>query len=306
MGKLEDFISKICGLSIFFLAFHYYAFSQKTLQLFHCMGDLTEKEKKIMANYSIKQLMVFDGRYIDPKNSGFIDSVTLSNAIITHFPIAEATGIGLLDLEDENYKSLRKEGKSDVLFDQALGQFLKMIRIAKGLRPNVKWGIYNIPFNTYWDKTELWKNQQTFLDPLFREVDIFTPALYDFYPANVDWADDKAYFTDNIKVALKLGKEYNKPVIPYIWHRWHESNPNVGLQLIDINEFDQNLQWITKTGYENTFVSGLIWFDAYSYFYHIKPGLKNLDRQKMGTSENQTVNKIFEKYARRIATISKN
>jgi len=283
-----------------------YLQAQSPVKLYHCMVDLEDPQKNVMKKYNIEAAVLIDGRYIDPKNTGYIDSVSFAKAILTFFPGPADGGLGLLDLEDENYKSLRNEGRSKVPISVALEQFIKMVRIAKNLRPNVKWSVYNIPYTTYYDKTENWKSQQTFLDPLLKELDIFTPSLYDFYPASVDWADDKAYFTENIKIALELGHLYNKPVMPYIWNRWHDSNAKSGLLLIDENEFEQDMRWIIQSRFENTAVTGLIWFDAHTDFYRIKPELKKQDNLKVGARENQTSVKVFDRYARLLTDIANN
>jgi hypothetical protein len=271
--------------------------AQNAFQLYHCMVDLEKPQKDVMKKFNITEAVLLDGRYIDPNNTGKIDSVSLTRAINQFFPSASSTGLGLLDLEDENYKSIRREAGSKVPFNTALAEYMKMIRIAKRLRPLVQWSMYNVPYVTYYDKNDEWQNQEKFLMPLLEMVDVLTPALYDYYPETTTFADDKAYFSDNLQVALRLGELLKKPVYPYIWHRWHDSNQKDGLNLIPKKEFNDDLNYILSASYNSWQVSGLIWFGAQSYFHTIKPGLADEDVKRVGGSKKYVKENTLTIYA---------
>ena len=296
MKSVEAYFPKMASFILLVMINPFNLFSQSSVQLYHCMGDLTGNEKKIMANLSIQHTMVFDGRYIDPKNTGRIDSLELTKAIESYFPNKDDKGFAVLDLEDENYRALRLTPGSKVETKFAVNEFIRMVRIAKNSRPNIKWAIYNVPYNTYYDKTDEWKNQDRHLDILFRSVDVFAPSLYDFYPDTTFFADDKTYFNDNLQMTLRLAVKYNKEVIPFIWHRWHDSNQKVGLQLIPKNEFMDNLHYILSAQYQEKKVSGIIWFGAQSYFHHIKPGLEDDDHRKIGGQKSQVKENTLSLY----------
>ncbi len=274
-----------------------FAIEAQDFKIFHCMVDLTSENAPIMKKYGIEEATLIDGRYIDPKKSGKIDSAFLTKSIINFFPNDSSRGMGLLDLEDKNFNVLRK-GTNDPYFDEGLGEMIKMIRIAKNLRPNVTWSIYNIPYSSYWEKNDLWNSQETRLKPLLCYVDILTPALYDFYPDSTKFSDDKSYYDDNLNLFLSIGKNLNKEVMPYIWHRWHEGNSVNGLLLIDLPEFKKNLLQIIKIQNNKTKISGLIWFDAQSFFYKIKDDLKTKDAQRLNINKEETITKVIDVYGK--------
>jgi hypothetical protein len=268
----------------------------QTLKLYHCMVDLEKPQQDVMKKYNIVEAKLIDGRYIDPNRTGKIDSAFLDKSIKEIYPSANATGMGLLDLEDQNFEAIIRGGTKTVSFDQGMAEMIKMIRIAKRLRPRVKWSIYNLPFATYYDKDANWTNQFDRLKPLFDLVDVLTPSLYDFYPDTTTFSDDVTFYADNLKTSLQIAKLTGKPLMPYVWHRWHDSNQKNGLLLIDEKEFKQDIRQMLEADFEGTMVSGLIWFGAQSSFYQIKPGLVDLDRAKVGAARGKEKEKVLDVY----------
>jgi hypothetical protein len=302
---------KSCSFYVLFLigllpGFSGFLFSQTNVQLFHCMGDLGVPEKDVMKKYGIQHTMVFDGRYIDPNQTGRIDSLVLVKSIAEYFPSPKATGMAVLDLEDENYRAIRLTPGVKVDTKFAVNEFIRMVRIAKNFRPGIKWGVYNVPYNTYYEKTDEWVNQDRHLEELLKLVDVFTPSLYDFYPESTSFADDKKYFNDNIQMILRLAKKYNKEVIPFIWHRWHDSNEKSGLLLIPENEFKADMNYIISANYQGKMISGLLWFGAQTYFYHIKPGLDKEDQKVVGGQLDDVKSLVIERYARYLVDLTGN
>jgi hypothetical protein len=263
------------------------------------MGDLGAPQQTVMRKLGISRAPIFDGHFLDPKGSGKIDSVFFRQSIIQAFPDPKSKGIGLLDLEDKNWTAIIIGSADGVTFDEGMLQMLRMIRIARETRPLITWSIYNLPYIEYWQKNDLWKTQLDRLKPLFELVDALTPSLYDFYPDTTRFTDDKVFIEDNLGLALKIGNTLKKPVIPYIWHRWHDGNPVFGLHLIDEKEFKLHLRRMLEANYNGTQVSGFVWFGAQNYFYNIKPELASLDRQKVNApigKEKETVLSVYGNY----------
>lgn len=127
-------------------------------------------------------------------------------------------------------------------------------------------------------------------------MDILTPAVYDFYPDTIPHVDDRPYIEDNLKIALKIGKTFGKPVYPYIWERWHEGNPYQGLQLITKGEFERHLQIMLQTQYDGQRIKGFIWFDAPVFFQRVTPGLAAKDLQKVGGNTSDAVSNVLKQY----------
>jgi len=300
MKRIKKFM---CFSGIIILGNHF-ALSQN-IQLFHCMVDLQKPQQEVMNQFGIKEAILLDGRYIDPNKTGKIDSLSLVKAINQYFPRKNDTGLGLLDLEDENYEALKSGKVKNISLEVGLEQMLRMVNIAKKERPNVEWSVYNIPYSTYYDKTENWLLQAEKLKKLLETVDVLTPALYDFYPDTTRFTDDRTYIIDNLKIALEAAKQYNKPVMPYIWHRWHDGNPKDGLKLIDAAEFKKHISLICKTNVDGVQVSGLIWFGAQSYFHKVKPELIDFDLKKVGGNKSQIKETILKRYAKLLTEVIK-
>jgi hypothetical protein len=277
----------------------------QTVKLYHCMVDLQKPQQDVMKKYNIIEAKLIDGRYIDPNHTGKIDSAFLAKSIREIFPDRNATGMGLLDLEDQNYEAIKRGGTPTVGFKEAMDEMMKMVRIAKNLRPKVQWSIYNIPFATYYDKDDNWKKQLERLKPLFDQLDVLTPSLYDFYPDTTEFTDDKTYFADNLKLSLQIANLTGKPLMPYVWHRWHDSNQKNGLLLIDEPEFKQDIAQIMDADFNGTRVAGLIWFGAQSTFYQIKPDLADRDRAKVGGTKGREKERVLEVYAGYIQQVVK-
>lgn len=96
----------------------------------------------------------------------------------------------------------------------------------KNERNNFKFGFYDIlPQREYWNRSQQWKDRNSYFLPLANFVDFVAPSLYTFYNDPVGWS---AYAIDNINEA----KKYNKPIYPFIWPQYHESSALKG-QLIN-------------------------------------------------------------------------
>ena len=73
-----------------------------------------------------------------------------------------------------------------------------------------------------------------------------------------------------MKQMLILSRKFNKPVLPFVWHRYHPSNKQIGLQLIPINEFEKYIASILHTSYKGTKASGIVWWGEDQYDYNVK------------------------------------
>ena len=272
----------------------------QSIELYHCMVDLKGPQHGIMKKYGIQEAKLIDSRYFDPQKTGKIDSAFFVRSLKEIFPSPNATGMGLLDLEDDNFAAMCMRPYAKVSFRTGLDEFIKLIRIAKWMRPQVRWSIYNIPYTSYWEKDDAWKGQGERLKELFDLVDVLTPAMYDFYPDTTKHNIDKIYIDDNMQLSLRLGEKLGKPVMPYIWQRWHEGNPREGLLLIDEDEFKGHIRQIMKNKYGKISVAGLIWFDAQSFFHYITPGLDKKDHKKVGGRIGLVKDTSLDTYARYI------
>ncbi len=124
-------------------------------------------------------------------------------------------------------------------------KFETLVKWTREAAPKLKIGFYQIPpITNFWDaqlpetdpKYMAWQKNNDCYKPLANMVDILFPSLYTFYDETSDkyfegghiggWLK---YATANIKEARRLS---NKPVYPFLWMQYHDSNPTAGLNLI--------------------------------------------------------------------------
>lgn len=103
-----------------------------------------------------------------------------------------------------------------------IGQWFKA-----ALPSGVKFGFYSMaPIRDYWRSLnpasqdfKNWQADNTKMQPLANVVDVLFPSLYTFYPDRAGWVK---YATANVNEAKRIAG--GKPVIPYLWPHYHESN----------------------------------------------------------------------------------
>src|SRR3546814_4028023 len=125
-------------------------------------------------------------------------------------------GIGILDWESEAFRIL-KSGKSHEKFQSVLSEFVKAIKIAKSMRPNIQWGFYEVPIITAPGR----KTEED-IKELLRECDVFLTSLYQYYPYALSERNEGAVI-DDVRYSISLGLKYDKPVLAMVWHRWIRS-----------------------------------------------------------------------------------
>ncbi len=169
-------------------------------------------------------------------------------------------------LDIEHWETdLRYADASEV--DASIARFVKAIGWARDERPDVQIGIYGIlPGRDYWDATAVtryerridegtlvdpsgqgridaeakvaaWQAANDALAPLAEAVDVIFPSLYAFYEDQQGWVD---YAEANIAEA----KQYGKPVVPFLWPRYHNSNAERGLQYLEADYWQLQLDTV--------------------------------------------------------------
>jgi len=152
--------------------------------------------------------------------------------------IHETTGPLVLDIEAFNFG----EGN----WEYAQKQLISAIEIYREELPHLRMGFYGVmPRRDYWnpvlyrnnpaneiykDNYKKWKKHNTLFRSERRDslsyksyqgladyVDFISPSLYTFYS---DIPGQLLYMEENIKEA----RRYNKPIIPWLWTSYHDSN----------------------------------------------------------------------------------
>jgi hypothetical protein len=212
--------------------------------------------------------------YIDRKKENIINLINVEEALNKLFPDRNTSAFLCLNIENEVYKGVRDNSKGSKKFIYNNLELIKLIQFVKKKRPNIKVGIYGIPFNYYWSIQKLRNTEKKYV-ALLREVDFISPHLYIHYPNHqVGKTANFEYLNKNIEQALEYGKRLNKSVIPYVWYLVHPANKKYGAEYIDVNTMKEYLNHIRKFQLEGRKVNGVIWWEPAKLNYKIYESTK--------------------------------
>lgn len=111
-------------------------------------------------------------------------------------------------------------------------------------------GYYGVaPLRDYWraikdpasSEYRKWQAENDRFKELATTVDVLAPSLYTFYDDVEGW---KRYAAENIKEARRLAPD--KPIYPFIWPQYHESNRKLGSRYVPATYWLQQLQTLAS------------------------------------------------------------
>lgn len=229
----------------------YSSFGQK---LFIAMDDLPKEAWVSLKNNGALESKMIYGDHLYPNNSKVLVSSIFEQEIIRLFPNSNSSGICIIDWEGPIYENLINKNASIEKKQSAQIEFLKAIRLAKLLRPNVKWGFFGIPydeFNSFSDK---------YIKAIYKEVDIISPAVYISSPF-------VSYDEEKMKRSAQIAKNYGKLFYPVIWDRFNTTNKTHRHKLLSDQQFKTYLIGLKKFRYTNKSIDGLIYWGRDTWFY---------------------------------------
>lgn len=143
----------------------------------------------------------------------------------------------------QQYARQRNPGKSAAQIDQiAKAEFevaakrlmLDTINLCKQVRPRAKWGYYAYP--------DLWRPERfATYGWLWEASDVIMPSIYALKKSVPDTARPKpteikvGEYKKEIRDVIELSRRFagpNKPVLPFIWFRYHQVNKEYGEQRV--------------------------------------------------------------------------
>lgn len=202
---------------------------------------------------------------------GLIEGTRGYEAVPTSF-----TGYAVLDIEEPYFKWLREPTGSDH-FKYAQSEMLRALNFAKQLRPNAKWGYYDIPLFTIHFPGGSWADASdsarvtelaTVFAPtdLISAVDFFAPSIYSAYPSALTptYMVEKEKARNRESVRQSLSRSNGKPVFTYISDRFWNSNPVYNYMAMPYQEF-MDKQFI---GLDNG-ANGVILWGGDNYWYDL-------------------------------------
>jgi hypothetical protein len=145
-----------------------------------------------------------------------------------------------IDIEHFNLSGTDIEAKDAINFYE---QVLGWIREANS---DAKIGFFGtLPICDYWRAIRernsreyaSWFMENKRLDALADAVDIFFPCLYTFYNRPVEWEQ-------YAKANIHLAKRWGKPILPFVWPRYHQSNLLLGLKFLSQDYWAEELRFV--------------------------------------------------------------
>lgn len=263
---------------------------------FAASGDLQDAfiKENNLNNISI----FYQSSFVDTNGKEF-DQSKFEKTLDSRIPNINASGYAVLDWEGKGLEILTK-GKGHIEFLKVREQFIKALQFAKKTRPNIKWSYYGIPTRNYWSTNQRWVNINLELIEIIKLQDFISPSLYVLYlkgEQNVNL--DLNYIKSNVSLALRLGKELNKPVYPFVFHRNRTRKKEHMDSLVDKDWWDFYLKNITETSYSGKKISGVIWWNSERFTASNKNKSNAVLREFIGVKDlNEHQKNIFNTYLR--------
>jgi ELWxxDGT repeat protein len=158
---------------------------------------------------------------------------------------------------------------SDGQVQQRMEYLMQVVDWAHDERPGLKVGFYGLmPLTDYWTPvggagTPQWQAANRRLQPLADRVDLLFPSLYTFY-------DDRGGWQVFAEANLREAARYGKPIVPFLWMNFHESEPDVAGGLVAPDFWKLQLQTVSRYtnqvvywgGYGENWNDGAAWWSV--------------------------------------------
>ena len=159
---------------------------------------------------------------------------------------AVQSGAPLIVLEVEHWPNV---GSDDVVAE-SLRKYVQLADWARTDAGGVPVAYYGVPpMRDYWRAIKhsetleyrQWQAENERLQPLAVHMDALTPSLYTFYDDIEGW---KRYAAANVSEARRLAPE--KPLYPFIWPQYHNSNQQLNGQYVPAEYWLQQLRTLEQ------------------------------------------------------------
>jgi hypothetical protein len=109
--------------------------------------------------------------------------------------------------------------------DATIAKLQQVVDVVKAERPSISFGFYAFPpVSVYWplvidghEEHREWAEANDSLAGIASQVNMLFPSLYTFY-------DDLAGWKKAADRLLTAARRYGKPVYPFLWNEFHDSN----------------------------------------------------------------------------------
>ena len=251
------------------------------IELYYSLGGLGSAVKQEFEEQGFKRItLINQRRIVNPNDEWLLDRSILTSNVEKFVPDPNSEEYIVLNWEGKPYLAIQA-GPSHPDYKRATLQFIEAYDLVKRLRPRTKVGYYGFPIRDYWNRNEKWRAKNTALIPFLKNFDVLYPSIYDFYDSSTGRGKgDDAYVRDNIEEAIRMGERMNKPVLPFVWHRYHTSNKKKRLELIPEDEFIAHVSAATSTKVEGRGIAGLVWWSS-EYSRFVQANRKRFEDKKI-------------------------
>jgi hypothetical protein len=278
---------------------------QNSKKIFFSSVKNNKAHAKLLAETKMDSMIIFYQNEIVLNDALKFDTKTFAESIKNRIPKINQKGYAVLDWEGNANQILYGiKNVSDKEYNSVRNNYIQTIQYAKKLRPNIKWGFYNYPFL---DFGKVSKGHDAFVRkkimPILKNVDFLAPSIYILVDDRTETSDTFAYSyaQSNAEYAIKLGAELNKPVFPFIWHRY--GSPNKSYGLIEFSYFENFIKSISDANYLGKKIDGIIWWECEDYVFNSRKTYKNVEKEygNINNKENH-IETIYRNYYKIINT----
>jgi hypothetical protein len=283
-----------------------HAYGQTTKKLFFSSVKDNKAHAKLFAETKMDSMIIFYQNEFVIGDALKFDKKKLAESIKNRIPKINQKGYAILDWEGNANQILYGIKKvSDTEYNAVRNNYIESIQSAKKLRPNIKWGFYNYPFL---DFGKVSKGHDAFVRkkimPILKKIDFLAPSIYILVDERTGTSDTFAYSyaQSNAEYVIKLGVELNKPVFPFIWHRYGSPNKNYGL--IEFSHFENFIKSISDANYLEKKIDGIIWWECEDYVFNSRKTYKSVEKEYSNiTNKENHIDIIYRNYYKIINTI---
>ncbi len=256
-------------------------------QLLFCSEFNNKEQNEFMGKNKIQNFYcIYSYEFISKDSFSFSKSL-MEKALNKDIPDKNQKGFATLDWEGEAYLILvGRKNVSEANYNNILLSYINALQWAKKLRPNIKWSYYNLPLINYYEyKKNENKTRALKCFPLLKELDFFTPSTYILFDKRHNNSIIYQFIDSNVLFALEIGNQLNKPIYPFIMHRYHPDSKTNGWGLIENNYFQTVLHRILHINYRGLMVDGVIWWNVETYLFNNRNKFESISSEYKNTSD---------------------
>ncbi len=209
-------------------------------QRFHVFDGTLYKDKPNLSTYGLKPITIIYGGNFWEHKSHLNQLPHERRAKQLAREAAAASKLVCIDIENWEVAG------DDATVASSVEKYALLMKWFQQATPDVQHGYYGVlPVVDYWraiapgasQPYRAWQADNARLQPIAATVDVVFPSLYTYYP------DPQAWVRFAIR-QIRAAKKYGKPVYPFLWPQYHDSNPQLGGQYLPADYWKLELETV--------------------------------------------------------------